>query len=114
MKLSTTFIKTTLTASALLISLLTHAETTKITVNGMVCAFCAQGIESALKALPETKAVYVDLAGKVVAVESKDGMKLNPAKIKKEIEDAGYDAIKFEPITQTVAQFKAAAKQGGK
>ena len=114
MKYSTTFTKATIVASVLLSSLVANAETTKITVNGMVCAFCAQGIESALIALPETKAVFVDLAGKVVAVESKEGLRLNPAKIKKEIEDAGYDTVKFETITQTVAQFKASAKKGSK
>ena len=114
MKYSTTLIKFTAVAAMAASSFFAHAETTKITVNGMVCAFCAQGIETALSAMPETKAVYVDLAGKVVAVESKDGMKLNAAKIKKEIEDAGYDTVKFETITQTVAQFKATAKKGGK
>jgi copper chaperone CopZ len=114
MKISIFTLKTTVAAALLATAFLAQAETTKITVNGMVCAFCAQGIESALSAMPETKAVYVDLAGKVVAVESKDGMKLNPVKIKKEIEDAGYDTVKFEAITQTVAQFKATAKKGGK
>lgn len=114
MVFSTAFNKTIIVTAALLSAVMAQAETTKITVNGMVCAFCAQGIESALTALPETKAVFVDLAGKVVAVESKDGMKLNAAKIKKEIEDAGYDTVKFETITQTVAQFKATAKKGGK
>jgi copper chaperone CopZ len=114
MKISTFTLKTTVAATMLLAAPFAQAETTKITVNGMVCAFCAQGIETALTAMPETKAVFVDLAGKVVAVESKDGMKLNPAKIKKEIEDAGYDTVKFESITQTVAQFKASAKKSGK
>ncbi len=114
MTFSNTLNKTIIASAVLLSSLVAHAETTKITVNGMVCAFCAQGIETALTVMPETKAVYVDLAGKVVAVESKDGMKLNAAKIKKEIEDAGYDTVKFETITQTVAQFKATAKKGGK
>jgi copper chaperone CopZ len=114
MKFSIFTLKTTVTAAMLLATAFAQAETTKITVNGMVCAFCAQGIEAALTALPETKAVFVDLAGKVVAVESKDGMKLNAAKIKKEIEDAGYDTVKFESSDQTVAQFKAAVKKGGK
>ncbi len=114
MKHSNTNIKTLIATAALLGSLSAHSETTKVTVNGMVCAFCAQGIEKALSALPETKAVFVDLAGKVVAVESKDGMKLNPIKIKKEIEDAGYEAVKFESVSLTVAQFKTHAKKGDK
>ena len=40
------------------------ATSLKASVNGMVCAFCAQGIEKRLSALPATQAVFVDLAGK--------------------------------------------------
>ena len=41
----------------------------KAKVNGMVCAFCAKGIEKKLKALPQTQAVFVDLKAQVVALE---------------------------------------------
>ena len=33
----------------------------KAEVNGMVCAFCAKGIEKKLKALPQAQSVFVDL-----------------------------------------------------
>jgi len=46
----------------------------KVTVNGMVCSFCAQGIEKKMKALPETKGVYVELKNHLVVVEAKDGL----------------------------------------
>ena len=39
-------------------------KSAKITVNGMVCAFCAQGIEKRLSKMPATKAVFVDLKTK--------------------------------------------------
>jgi mercuric ion binding protein len=38
----------------------------KVTVNGMVCSFCAQGIEKSISKMDETKAVFVDLKNKVV------------------------------------------------
>ena len=52
------------------------AESAKATVNGMVCAFCAQGIEKRLSSLPATKAVFVDLRKKIVAVEAREGQSL--------------------------------------
>ena len=35
----------------------------------MVCAFCAQGIEKKIKAMPQTKDVLVNLDKRLVAVE---------------------------------------------
>jgi copper chaperone CopZ len=83
------------------------AESVKATVNGMVCAFCAQGIEKRLSKLPATKAVFVDLKRKVVAVEAKDGQKLDGKLISAEIADAGYDVVKLETVAQSVADIRA-------
>ena len=82
-------------------------ESTKITVNGMVCAFCAQGIEKRLSTLPATHAVFVDLKKRVVAVEAKSGQKLDDKLIRAEITDAGYDVVRMESSTLTVQQIKA-------
>ena len=86
------------------------AETVKATVNGMVCAFCAQGIEKRLSKLPATKAVFVDLKQKIVAVEARDGQKLDGKAITAEITDAGYDVTKLETVSQSVADIRSAAK----
>ena len=83
----------------------------KVTVNGMVCSFCAQGIEKSISKMGETKAVFVDLKNKVVVIEPKDGKILNEKEISAEIKDAGYDVVKIETIPQTVAQFKAQQKE---
>jgi copper chaperone CopZ len=83
------------------------ATASKITVNGMVCAFCAQGIEKRLYKLPSTQAVFVDLKNKVVAVEAKDGMVLDEKKLRTEITDAGYDVVKIESVADSVAVIKA-------
>ena len=85
-------------------------ETARLTVNGMVCAFCAQGIEKRVSALPATQAIHVDLAGKVVAVEARPGQTLDLAKITAEITEAGYAVTKTEMVNQSVAQIRAEKK----
>jgi cation transport ATPase len=102
-----------LTASVLLTAAAAAgAATTKITVNGMVCAFCAQGIEKRLTAMPETGEFYINLARKVVAVQPKDGRSIDVAKVTAQITEAGYDVVKVESVAQSVqairAEFKAA------
>ncbi len=84
-------------------------ESVKATVNGMVCAFCAQGIEANLSKMPAAKTVFVDLKKKIVAVEAREGQKLDSNMISAEIKDAGYDVVKLETVQQSVADIKAAA-----
>lgn len=83
------------------------AQSVKATVNGMVCAFCAQGIEATLSKLPATKSVFVDLKKKIVAVEAKDGQTLDNKAINDAIVDAGYDVVKLETVALSVADIKA-------
>ena len=93
-----------------LFSLSYAAESVKVTVNGMVCAFCAQGIEKRLTKLPATKAVFVDLKQRTVAVEAKEGQKLDNETIRSEITDAGYDVVKLEASNMSVADIRAELK----
>ena len=86
------------------------ANTVKVTVNGMVCSFCAQGIEKRISKMSATKDVFVDLNKKTVAVEAKDGQVLDAKAISAEIVDAGYDVIKIELVLQSVAEIKAELK----
>jgi copper chaperone CopZ len=104
--------RNTLTLLALAASALAvhAAETKKLTVNGMVCAFCAQGIEKRLSALPQTQAVYVNLDKRVVAVQAKEGQQLDDAVLKHEITEAGYDVVKVEAVAQTVEAIRAELK----
>lgn len=87
------------------------APTLKAEVNGMVCAFCAQGIEKHLRKLPQTKDVYVNLKDRIVAVEIKDGESLSADVVKNVVKDAGYDVVGMETVSQTASQIKAAAGQ---
>jgi cation transport ATPase len=69
------------------------AGTIKASVNGMVCAFCATGIEKTFKAQPEVKTVTVDLQKKLVMIETKDGQTIDDTKLKKLIGNAGYSVV---------------------
>lgn len=86
------------------------ATSIKATVNGMVCAFCAQGIEKRISSMPATKAVYVDLKRKTVAIEAKEGQTLDSKAITAEITDAGYDVVKLETLQKSVEDIKADIK----
>jgi mercuric ion binding protein len=67
-------------------------EELKVGVKGMVCAFCAQGIEKKFTAQPEVEKVQVSLENKIVKLTFKDGQKLSNDKIKEILKDAGYEA----------------------
>lgn len=82
----------------------------KAEVNGMVCAFCAKGIEKKLKAMPQTQAVFVDLKQHIVVLELKDGQDVPLGEFKQVIKDAGYDVTKAEVVAQSAADIRAGAK----
>jgi copper chaperone CopZ len=66
------------------------AETIRTTVNGMVCAFCATGIEKTFRKQPEVATVHVDLPKKTVTITTKSGKTLSDAKIKEVVTYSGY------------------------
>lgn len=99
---------TTVVLSALLSNVAFAAtQTIKANVNGMVCAFCAQGIEKKMRALAQTKDVYVNLKQRVVAVELKEGQTLSNDTVKDLIKDAGYDVTSIEISEHPVTHIKA-------
>jgi copper chaperone CopZ len=66
------------------------AETIHTTVNGMVCAFCATGIEKTFRKQTEVESVKVDLPSKQVTIKTKPGKTLSDAKIKEVVTYSGY------------------------
>jgi mercuric ion binding protein len=86
-------------------------QTIKAEVNGMVCAFCAQGIEKKMRSLSQTRDVYVNLKQKVVAVELKEGQTLSHETVKDLIKDAGYDVSKIETVSSTAQEIKSKLKE---
>ncbi len=83
------------------------ATSVRATVNGMVCAFCAQGIEKRLLKMSATKEVFVDLKKRTVVVEVKEGQTMDSKAMAAEIVDAGYDVVTLETVSQSVADIKA-------
>ena len=74
-------------------SSLVSAKTIEMDVNGLVCAFCAQGIQKTLKAFPAAEAIYVSLENRIVAVQLKEGGDIDDATLRKAIADAGYTVV---------------------
>ena len=66
------------------------AETITTTVHGMVCAFCATGIEKTFRKQPEVATVKVDLPKKRVVITTKPGKTLTDVKIKEVVTYSGY------------------------
>jgi mercuric ion binding protein len=97
-----------LLASQLLTTVSAMATTSiKAEVNGMVCAFCAKGIEKKLNAMQEGKGAFVDLKSRVVVMELKDGQDIPVEKFTQVIKNAGYAVTKVEKVPQSAEAIKA-------
>jgi copper chaperone CopZ len=79
-----------LVAFLTLAPLVVRAATIEMHVNGLVCAFCAQGIEKKLRKFPATADVLVSLEQRLVAVALKDGQDIPDAELRKALTNAGY------------------------
>jgi mercuric ion binding protein len=79
-----------LIALVLLGPIAVRAATIEMHVNGLVCAFCAQGIEKKLRKFPATADVVVSLEQHLVAVAVKDGQDIADSDLRKALTNAGY------------------------
>ncbi len=70
-------------------------EKKNITVKGMVCSFCSQGITKKFKDAG-VKTVNVSLEKHLVELELADGQKLDDNQITTLLKDAGYGVEKIE------------------
>ena len=86
-------IKLLMAVLLLALSPLAMAETIEMDVNGLVCGFCAQGIEKTLKTLPATEGVFVSLEHRLVAVKLRDGSDIDDAILRKALKDSGYTVV---------------------
>jgi copper chaperone CopZ len=67
------------------------AGTIELTVNGLVCGFCAQGIDKTLRKNAATSDVFVSLEHRLVAVATKPNADIPDEVLRKALQDAGYD-----------------------
>jgi copper chaperone CopZ len=76
---------------ATLVASTAMATTIELTVNGLVCGFCAQGIEKTLRKNPATRDVFVSLENRLVAIATKPSTDIADDVLRKALQDAGYD-----------------------
>jgi len=94
----------------LALSPLAAAKTIEMDVNGLVCGFCAQGIEKTLKSLPATEAVFVSLEHRLVAVKLKEGNDIDDATLRKALKDAGYTVVAIRRTERSLDELRQQAK----
>jgi mercuric ion binding protein len=93
-----------LLALAMTVAGVAQAWTIEMKVNGLVCGFCAQGIEKTLRKNSATADVVVSLENRLVAVATKDGQDIADDELTQALKDAGYDV---KSITRTERQMGA-------
>jgi periplasmic mercuric ion binding protein len=86
------------------------AATIELTVNGLVCGFCAQGIEKTLRGKPATADVFVSLENRLVAVATKEGMELSDAELRAALTDAGYEVKAIARTDTPIAELRSKLK----
>lgn len=105
------FTQTTIMAALLMLgSSSLSAETIKMKVNGLVCAFCAQGIEKALRKQEATQDVFVSLKDGLVVAALKEGQALPDETLKKLLEEAGYTLMTIERDETPISTYRDKAQ----
>jgi copper chaperone CopZ len=93
-----------------LFSVAASAGTIEMKVYGLVCGFCAQGIEKTLRKNPATEDVVVNLASKMVAIGTRDGQDISDAELTKALTNAGYDVKGIARNQRSMAEIRASLK----
>jgi mercuric ion binding protein len=86
------------------------ARTVEMDVNGLVCGFCAQGIEKTLKGFPATEAVFVSLEHRLVAVKLKDGADIADETLRKALKDSGYTVVAIHRTEHSLDELRQQVK----
>jgi cation transport ATPase len=97
-KLFLTFALLVMTSSAAL------AETVKVSVNGLVCDFCARALEKVFSKKEEVQNIDVNLSTKIITVVFNEGQSMSDEELTKYIVDSGYDVEAIERVELTDEQ----------
>jgi mercuric ion binding protein len=73
-----------------------YAEEAIVGINGLVCAFCAQGIKRAFGKMEAVESVEVDMDKKTVFLKFRPGQTVADPEIRKVITDTGFDTTGIE------------------
>jgi copper chaperone CopZ len=85
-----------------------NAATIEMTVNGLVCGFCAQGIEKTLRKDAATADVVVSLENRLVAIATKPGTDISDDTLRTALKNAGDDV---KAISRTERSIDAIREQ---
>lgn len=83
------------------------AQTIVMTVDGLVCAFCAQGINKRLRAFDATEDVYVSLEKKIVALSLKAGQDISDEVLRQNLTESGYTVRTITRSAETLETVRA-------
>ena len=101
-----------LTIVATLVATSASAGTIEMKVYGLVCGFCAQGIEKTLRKNPATADVLVSLEDKLVVVSTRDGQDISDADLTKALTDSGYDVKGITRSARSLEEIRTQLKVG--
>jgi copper chaperone CopZ len=94
-----------------LMSATASADAIEMKVYGLVCAFCAQGIEKTMRKNPATEDVVVSLEHQLVAVSTHQGQDISDADLTKALTDAGYEVKAIARTKRSMADIRAELKK---
>jgi copper chaperone CopZ len=83
------------------------AATIEMKVYGLVCGFCAQGIEKTLRKNAATADVLVSLENQLVVVGTRPDTDISDAELTKALTDAGYDVKGITRTDRSLADIRA-------
>jgi len=91
----------------LLVSAGSMAETIEVKVNGLVCAFCAQGISKKLGNIEAVDDLFVNLNHGLVAIALKPGQDIPDNVLRSAIIDVGYSVNNIDRRVGTLTELRA-------
>lgn len=100
MKMMNKIIVSTMAALSVMASSAWAQEKATLQVSGVVCSFCAQGIQKRFQQTGLIKTVNVDLDKHEVSLEFIENKTLTDAEIGSLLESAGYNLLKVERTTE--------------
>lgn len=83
------------------------ATTIEMDVHGLVCGYCAQGVEKMLRKNPATRDVVVSLENKLVVVSTAEGADITDAELSKAIKDAGYSLKGIKRTSRSMDEIRS-------
>lgn len=72
------------------------AKEINVTISGMVCSMCAQGIQKKFSGQDDIKNLNVDMDQKLVKIETHEGKDISDSTITGLVKEAGYNVAKIE------------------